>query len=204
VSTIQHFWANLTLGQVQPLGMWAYLLLALTVVVEGPIATLLGASAAAMGLLRPGLVFVSAAIGNISGDMLWYLMGWIGKTDWLLRHAHWLGLRESHIQRFRREIQIHAGKVLFVAKLTMSFSIPALIAAGLARVSWRRVLGAIVPAECIWTGSLVLVGYYFSRSIRRLEQGVQIVAILGAFVAIVLAARTLRRHHGPSAGPEEQ
>jgi len=195
VKMVQDFWTNLASGQTRQLGYWNYALLALLVVVEGPIATLLGAAAAAEGLLRPGLVFVTAAVSNSASDMLWYLLGYLGKTDWLLRRMRWLGLRQDHIERLKREMRVHAGKILFIAKLTESFSIPALVAAGLTHISWWRCLSVLIPAECIWTGGLVLGGYYFSQSIKHLEQGLQIVAVLGVLVVLVLVGRYLRRHY---------
>jgi len=49
----------------------------------------------------------------------------------------------------------------------------------------------------------VLSGYYFTQSIKRFEQGVQIVAALAALLAVILGARYFRRHYAPSAGLEE-
>ena len=46
-------------GPMAHLGYWNYVLLAILVAVEGPIATLLGAVAASAGLMRPILVFFS-------------------------------------------------------------------------------------------------------------------------------------------------
>ena len=68
---IQHFILAMKTGQLPQLGYWTYLVLALLVAVEGPVATLLGAAAASAGLMRPGLVFVSAAAGNLTADSLW-------------------------------------------------------------------------------------------------------------------------------------
>ena len=60
---IQNFWNNLQTGQATHLGSWRYVLLWLLVIVEGPIATLLGAAAASAGFMRLGLVFVVASLG---------------------------------------------------------------------------------------------------------------------------------------------
>ena len=71
IDLIREFWSGLIIGQIQQLGNWNYVLLALLTVVEGPIATLLGAMAASTGYLNPELVFVSAATGNLAADTLW-------------------------------------------------------------------------------------------------------------------------------------
>ena len=172
----------------QHLGGWAYLLLALVVAAEGPIATLAGAAAAAAGLLNPILVFVSASIGNLTADILWYSLGYLRKAEWLVKYAGWLGIKENIIVRLQDDINEHVRKILFVAKLTLGFVIPALIAAGLARVPFKRWFGVLFTAECIWTGSLVLTGYYFGTLVQRIETNLRWVSIGGAliFVTIVL------------------
>ena len=65
--------------------------MALLVVVEGPFATLLGAAAASAGWMRPGLVLIAAAVGNLTADSLWYTLGYAGKLEWVLRFGRRLG-----------------------------------------------------------------------------------------------------------------
>jgi len=198
---ILDFWASFQTSQIPHLGVWNYVLLALLVAVEGPIATLVGAAAASAGVMNPLLVFVAAATGNLTADTLWYSLGYVGKTDWLLRRGHWLGVRERHVRRLERGMHSHARKILVVAKLTLSFTIPALVAAGMARVPWRRWFCAVFAAECIWTGGLVVAGFYLTESIKRLEQGLQYLAIAGVIIFVVgvsigLIRRNLRQENG--------
>ncbi|HLV81124.1 MAG TPA: hypothetical protein VKT32_12620, partial [Chthonomonadaceae bacterium] len=91
-----HLW-HTVLVNGQHLGTWCYVILALLVMVEGPMMTLLGAAAAAAGLLRPQFVFVSAGMGNLAGDLLWYSLGRLGKIEWLLRYGRFLGLNREKI-----------------------------------------------------------------------------------------------------------
>jgi len=100
-----------------------------------------------------------------------------------------------------RGMHTHARKILVVAKLTLSFTIPALVAAGMARVPWRRWFSAVFAAECVWTGGLVLAGFYLTESIKRLEEGLQYLAITGVIIFIVgvgiaLIRRNLRQENG--------
>jgi membrane protein DedA with SNARE-associated domain len=149
-----------------PLAVWSYFLLAILVAVEGPIATLLGAVAASTGFLNPVLVFVSASLGNLTADIL--------------------GVKENVMTRLQEDIHDHIHKVLFIAKLTMGLVIPALIAAGLARVPFKRWFGVLFGAECIWTGSLVLVGYYFGAFIQQFEANLRWISLAGAIVLVVI------------------
>jgi len=191
---LHDFWTNVVIGQLQQLGNWNYLLLALMTIIEGPIATLLGAIAASTGILKPQLVFVYAAAGNLTSDVVWYSLGRLGKTDWLMRHGRRLGVSSEHMERLKRAMHAHARKILLIAKLTMSFSIPALIAAGVMRVPWRRWFTTVVLGEILWTGTLVLIGYHVTLSLQRMEIGLQVVSIVGILTFLALGTRYLIRY----------
>ena len=190
---IATFWQNLQQGQLPQLGAWNYALLAVLVAVEGPIATLLGAAAAAAGLMRPDLVFLSAAAGNLLADLGWYTLGYLGRVEWLLRYGRWLGVRRRHLDRLQRAMHHHARKILLVAKLTAGLVIPSLVAAGLARVPLRRWFPVVAAAEMLWTGTLVLVGFYAAAAIAQVERGLHILAILGALLLFLGLLEGIRR-----------
>ena len=175
------------------LGFWAYLLLALSVMVEGPVATLAGSVAAAGGYMKPPLVFLFAASGNLLSDILWYTLGYLGKREWLHRYGKYFGLREEMVNQLLADIETHAAKLLFIAKLTMGFTIPTLVSAGLAKVPVRRWLHYLVAGEIIWTGSLVFLGLTFGRYVGRLERGVEYVALGGGLLCAALVIYYLSR-----------
>ncbi len=182
----------------QDLGLWAYLLLALLVMAEGPVATLAGAVAASAGYMKPAWVFAAAATGNLLSDVLWYTLGYLGKMEWLHRYGGWFGLREAYIHRFNRDIQAHAAKLLFVAKLTLGFTIPTLVATGLARVPFRRWFYALALGETIWTGTLVLLGFHFGQYIQRLERSVEVMALVGLLLFVTLLLVYISKIRGRS------
>lgn len=168
------------------MGIWTYFLLALLVAVEGPIATLLGAAAASAGLMHLDWVFVAAVIGNLTADSLWYTLGRVGKIDILLQLGQKLGLNRELLKGLQDGMCEHTTRILFFAKLTMSFMIPSLIAAGLVKAPWRRWLPAIFMGELIWTGSLALIGFYTTEAIKRIEKGVEYLALAGGMIFILL------------------
>lgn len=193
MSTVFHI-LSLASGQSASWAGWAYILLAILVAVEGPLATLAGAVAASAGYLNPALVFVSASLGNLTADLLWYSLGYLGKTEWLLHHLGRLGIQESSLARLQKDIHAHIHKVLFVAKLTFGFVVPTLVAAGLARVPLKRWFGVLFTAECLWTGSLVLMGYYFGYLVQRIESDLRWLSLGGIILVIGLIIYYLARH----------
>lgn len=184
-------------GQIPELGYWTYLLLFVMVAIEGPISVLLAAAAASAGLMRPVPVFFAAAAGNLTADSLWYLLGYMGKMEWIYHFGRWLGVRPSLIEHLKHNMLKHATRVMFLAKITVSFVIPALITAGLLRVPMKRWFPAFVVAETLWTGTLVLVGYYTTESLKRVQQGFEYVGLVAGvafiIVMIMLGRRLLER-----------
>jgi len=184
IDTIRHYWVALQNGTLPELGAWNYVLLSVLIVIQGPVATLLGGAAAAAGLLRPGYVLLSGVIGNLMADVLWYSTGHAGKINWILRYSRWLGVRRSHLDKLLDGMRQHSTKILLLAKVSAGLAVPALLAAGLSRVRWRKWFPVVFLGETAWTGSLVLVGYYTTEVISKVEQEIRIIAI--AFSALLL------------------
>ncbi len=197
---LQAILAALRSGHIPELGYWTYPLLFVLVAFEGTFAILLGAAAASAGLMRPVPVFFTAAAGNLTADCLWYLLGYLGKTEWIFHFGRRLGVRPALIEGLKGALMKHATKVMFLAKVTSSFVIPALVTAGLLRIPFRRWFPYFIISETLWTGSLVLIGYYATESIKRVEQGLHYVflAIPLIFVVFMLVAgRRLLRALSP-------
>ena len=176
------FWTYIVNGTIPLLGIWSYLIIIVLVALEGPSVTILAALLAATGALNPVLVFVAASVGNLTADLGWYLLGYLGRFERLTHRIKWLRKHKAQIDRLEFEMKQHAIKILLVAKLTLSMSVPALIAAGMAKVKFRRWFPAIFLAEGIWTGSLVYIGYHLGEYVKQLEAGMQILAVVGVVV----------------------
>ncbi len=191
---------SLQSSNLPQLGIWTYFLLVVLVVLEGPSMTLLGAAAASAGLMKAPLVFLAATIGNLTGDSLWYSVGYLGKVEWFSRFQR-LGLRPTLIERLKQGMTEHVTKILLIAKFTLSFMVPTLIAAGLLRIPWRRWFPTLILADTLWTGLLVVIGYYFVESIKRVQQGLEYAALLIPILlvtALVVLGRRLKKQWGLS------
>lgn len=177
---------HLLSSQPTPWAGWAYILLALLVAVEGPLATLAAAVTASTGFLNPILVFISASLGNLIADTLWYTLGYFGKIEWMLHYVGKFSIKENSLIRLQKDIHTHINKVLFIAKLTLGLVIPTLIAAGLARVPIKRWFATLAAAEFLWTGGLVLIGYYFGFMVQRVETNLRWISLGGIVVVLGL------------------
>ncbi len=192
IAFVQTLVITIRSGHIPEFGYWSYLILFVLVAIEGPISVLLGAAAASAGLMRPIPVFFAAAAGNLTADSLWYLLGYMGKTEWMYHFGRWLGIRPSLIEHLKHNMIKHAARVLFLAKITVSFVIPALITAGLLRVPYKRWFPYFIIAEALWTGTLVFIGFYTTESLKRVQQSVEYIG-LGVSIAFVVVMFLLGR-----------
>jgi membrane protein DedA with SNARE-associated domain len=185
IESFRELLTNLQAGAYPDLGTWSYTLLALLVATEGPLSTLIGASAAAAGLLDWRWVLTATIIGNIVGDCVWYSVGRAGRMQWLYDHGRWFGMRPHHVARLEREMRAHARKLIIFAKIAYGLIVPTLVAAGMARVPWRRWFPVVFVVETLWSILLVWVGFHTTAYIQAFEHSLQAIGV-GVLVALAI------------------
>ena len=193
--TIWHtIWVSLQSGELPQLGYWTYLVLALLIVLQGPLMTLLGAAAAATGLLQLHLVFLAGIVGNLAADAFWYLVGRAGKLHWFLAltSAEKRPATAQKMETLQTGMRANAPRFVLAAKLSMGFVVPTLIAVGLARVPWKRWFPVAFLGETLWTGGLALLGYFAAATLSQLSANVRLFS-LGVSVLFVIGAIWLAR-----------
>jgi membrane protein DedA with SNARE-associated domain len=196
IDSFRELYTNLQAGVYPDFGTWTYVLLAVLVATEGPLSTLLGATAAAAGYLDWRWVLTATLVGNIAGDCIWYTVGYMGKMKWLYEHGSWLGLRPHHVERLEREMRAHATKLIVFAKIAYGLIVPTLLAAGMARVPWRKWFPMVLVVETLWSILLVWVGYHTTAFIAKFEQtllaiGVALLVAIGLFVLFRLLRKRI-------------
>lgn len=186
IEFVREIWSTIHNGVWPELGIWSYVLLALLVATEGPVSTLLGAAAAAAGILDIRFVFISAFLGNVLGDCLWYSVGYVNNLQSIYRRGRWLGLQRHHLDRLESEMHTHATKLIALSKLAIGLIIPTLIAAGLARVPWKRWFPLVLTIEIFWTILMVNLGYHSAGLITQFERSLQVIGVI-ALIAVISA-----------------
>ena len=174
---------------------------------QGPIASLFGGAAASAGLLKPGLVFIVGVAGNLTADIVWYTLGRKGNVERLFEGGRF-GAHRNRFYRLRGGMQEHATKILLMAKLSFGLAVPTLLAAGLTKLSWKKWFPVVFIGETIFTGTLVLIGYFATEAIKQVEQGIHVFLLLmtGLFIvaAIWFVPKILRKDDAlPISGNDE-
>jgi membrane protein DedA with SNARE-associated domain len=178
------YWAALQNGQLPPLGYWNYLILMVFVIIQGPFVTLLSGAGVAAGLFNPILAMTTSVIGSLIADVFWYNVGLLGKLERYFKSRS--GKRKKMVELLQKAMQKHYLKVLLFGKLSLGLAIPAVISAGLCRIKWRRWFPVVIVGEFIFTGMLVLLGYFATESILHVDKIVKVVGITTTVICLIL------------------
>lgn len=178
---------------LQEWGPLSYTLLLALVIIEGRIVTLLAVLAASAGYMRLPLVMGCAIAGGLIADSLWYLLGYAHAQGRVLRYGRWLGIDRRHLELLQADTQRHGLKLLLAAKLTSVFVIPTLIAAGVARVPFRRWFPVVLLGEILWVSGLAFIGFQAREVAERVEIGLHYLPAAGGVALLTLLIVAARR-----------
>jgi membrane-associated protein len=142
-------------------GLW--LLFTLTLI-EGPVATLIGAAMAGRGLLDPAAVFGVAFAGDLVGDGVLYGIGRLSPA--LARRLG--GVRADAMLarggQMQRMMHLRSWQIIALGKLTHVLGFAVILAAGAARVPFGLFLLVSALATLPKVGTLVLAGWAMGQT----------------------------------------
>lgn len=173
---------------------YGYIALFAASMLEGPIATVIGAFLASQGLLDLGGIYATVVLGDLVGDMLYYSVGYLGSMP----GRRWRSVLSTNRQRQLAALQAylhgHAGKTLLVGKLTHAAGFLVLLAAGAARIPLPRFLAYSLLGTLIKSGIFVLLGYFAGAAYHRIDLYLWLASCAVLVLACVVAGFLLRRH----------
>jgi membrane protein DedA with SNARE-associated domain len=73
-----------------------------------------------------------------------------------------------------------------MAKISVGLAVPTLLVAGITKVPWKKWFPIVFVGEAVWTGLLVLVGFYATEAIKQVEQGLEAFALGFTFLFLVM------------------
>jgi membrane protein DedA with SNARE-associated domain len=166
---LQGFWLNFQHGQLPDLGTWNYMLVAFFMLFQGRMSAVFGGVAAAAGYLHLLPIILVALLARLIVDLFWYNVGSTGQID---RIAGRFGFYRSIAGHVEEGIQLQPRRFILMAKLSNGLSLPAVVAAGNARLPYRRWLPASFMGEFIWTLPLLMLGYFATDKLAGLQGGI--------------------------------
>lgn len=157
---------------------------------EGPIATVIGAFLASQGLLELSGVYATVVLGDLSGDLLYYGIGRLGRRRW--RGVFSLR-RQRHLAALQAYLHKHAGKTLLVGKLTHAAGFLVLLAAGASRIPLQRFLGYNLLGTLLKSAAFALLGYFAGAAYHRIDTYLWLASCAAISLTGLVAGILLRR-----------
>ncbi len=158
-------------------------------VVEGPILSMISGFLVRTGFFDFWPIYILLMAGDLTGDILWYLVGRHGARPLIERYGRFLSITEANVEKMEGLFHKHQMKILFISKLTtgFGFAIATLIAAGAVHVPFKKYLTINFFGQFIWTGALLAVGFFFGNLYTLVDKSLRW-AFIVALVIIGLGA----------------
>lgn len=176
--------------------MKIYFLLFVATLVEGPVATTVAGFWLHFGQFSVWPAFVALAVGDLCGDVFWYYLGRNQVQKVVIKYGRFVSVTPEIVTDIVKAFSRHERKILFFSKLTMGlgFAIPVLLAAGSARIPFRRFMVYDTLGQLVWTGLLMSVGYFLGNFYTTLNRGFQIISFVAGVIILFLIITGIRRY----------
>lgn len=103
---------------VEQLTLYGYSIMLPLMILEGPIATIVSAFFASLGMFNVYVVLILSIFGDIFGDLILYWFGYYGGMPFVKKFGKYVGLKASMVKKMQKYFASHGGKTIFVIKST--------------------------------------------------------------------------------------
>lgn len=166
---------------------YRYLILFPLVVIEGPIVTVIAGFLISFGKLNFVFTFILIVVADIVGDCIYYSFGRLGRKGFVQRLSQRIGLNTDRVSRLKHHFDHHAGKTLFLGKLSHIVGTPILLIAGLADVPFLKFIWFVFLATIPKSFILLILGFYFGQAYFKINKVMTYASFIGiAFITIAI------------------
>lgn len=157
-------------------------------ILEGPIVTMVAAYLASMGVFNVFIVFFISIAGDIIGDVILYLIGFVGGRPALLKAEKFLKIKHSLVEKIRRRFQKSGPRIIFYVKTTTGLCWITFLLAGAVKMNFKRFLFYSVLGGIIWSSSLTATGFFFGFAAEQINQYIRFAGwiIFAGAIAVII------------------
>lgn len=176
------------------LGTWLvlykYILVYPLTVVFGPPVVLISGFLLRLGIYTFWPIYFLVLAGDITGDVVWYLVGRHGARRLIEKYGKWFNLTEKSVLYAEKFFKDNQAKILFISKITTGFglAIATLIAAGAAKVPFKKYIAINILGGFIWIGFLIAIGYFFGNLYTLVNASFRWAFVIGLILLLGLSA----------------
>jgi len=135
-------------------------------IIEGPVVAFVAGTLAALGYFNVFVLMVFFFARDMIMDAFYYWLGYHGgRTETAKKLLKKIGIEESHLDDIRKLWEKHAGKTMFLGKLSYGVASSFIALAGTVRMPLKKFFGwgAVVAIVQFW--GLIFLGYFFGESV---------------------------------------
>jgi membrane protein DedA with SNARE-associated domain/membrane-associated phospholipid phosphatase len=189
------------------LGPWTYALVGffafaetgafIGLIAPGETVMLLGGAVAGQGTINVYVLIALAWTLACAGDVTSFFLGRRLGRDFLMRHGPRFGFSHERLEQVEDFFSRHGGKTIFLGRFVGFVRAFAPFIAGSSGMRFRQFFPYSVLGCGIWTSSVIVIGYVFSRSIdTAIDYAGKGALLIGTLIVVVVgviwATRYLR------------
>jgi membrane protein DedA with SNARE-associated domain len=152
------------------LSVWGYVIILPLMIIEGPVVTILSAMLAAAGFFNLWIVLIISIVGDVLGDVILYQVGKKWGMYFVDRFGKYFGITRKLVLRMEKYFENHGGKTIFAVKSTTGLCWATWVAAGIAKMDFRKFVGYSILGGMVWSGFLVAMGYFYGYMWMEIKQ----------------------------------
>jgi membrane protein DedA with SNARE-associated domain len=186
---------------------FGYPIIFLLVVYEGPFVTIIASFLAASGFFNVFILYPLVVVADLTGDIIWYYVGYFGREKIINRWGRFLGLpyeRLDKLEKINKRFKNHQAKVMFTAKVTHIVGFPFLITAGIFKWNIKKYIWfnflATLPKSLLW----IFIGFFFGQASVLVSKylkygtyisiGIFILSIAAYFVIVKISRKYFKKY----------
>ncbi len=133
--------------------------------IEGPIVAFIAGTLASAGFFNIYILAVLFFVRDVGMDGVYYGVGyWGGRTKFARKMLKRIGITPDHLNDVRELWRNHAGKTMFIGKISYGIASAFIVVAGMVKMPLRKFFGWGAVVAVVQYGGLLLLGYFFGAA----------------------------------------
>lgn len=154
-------------------------------IIEGPVATIIAATFAALGAFNVWIVLFFSMLGDVIGDVLLFGAGYKWGMGFVRNFGKYIGITENLVVKMEKYFASHGGKTIFAVKSTTGLCWATFVAAGIVKMNFAKFVRYSILGGIVWSGFLVAMGYFYGYLWREISQYIDWIGWAVGGVAVV-------------------
>lgn len=173
-----------------------YIILFLGCIFEGPMVMIASGFLYRLGGFEFLPMYLALVSGDFAADIGWYFIGRYGARNFIFRYGHHFGVTPRIVEKIENRFQKYHEKILIISKLTMGFgfALVTLMVAGMLKVPFKKYVILNLIGGFIWTGLLVVVGYFFGNVYDMITGPEKIIFAIVVLIALIITLKLASRY----------